>query len=224
MIVAAAAVVALLLLLLLMWRWRCCRRRGPGARAFCSQGGGVGEREYQFLNSIRDALGMEQEKCDELVRDSKVHRVSVMVEQMFERGTIACEDVRKMRDTADQFEVSLTADLDVSVPRLEKMFTTELMHMVDEGELVSDDLGALEEVCESLHVSEERASALLDNTVTAAAAPAALAPPAAPGGAQSRPKCHLARLLFAPGEGAVLGGRAPGNGAAPSGRDRFNDG
>ena len=180
---------------------------------------------------------MEQERCDELVRDSKVHRVSVMVEQMFERGTIACEDVRKMRDTADQFEVSLTADLDVSVPRLEKMFTTELMHMVDEGELVSDDLGALEEVCESLHVSEERASALLDNTVTAAAALDATAPPprprprlwhpsaaAAPGGAQPRPKYHPARLLLAPGEGAVLCGRAPGNGAAPSGRDRFNDG
>ena len=31
------------------------------------------QEETQFLGSIKDALGMEQEKCDELVKEQQVH-------------------------------------------------------------------------------------------------------------------------------------------------------
>merc|ERR1719171_3112054 len=70
-----------------------------------------------------------------------------------------------MRDTADLYEVDLVEDLDINVVRLERMFIVELEAMVDEGELKQDDLSALEEVCESLHIAEARAQALLSDIV-----------------------------------------------------------
>ena len=36
--------------------------------------------------SIKEALGMEQEKCDELVREQQMERISMMVEGMFEES------------------------------------------------------------------------------------------------------------------------------------------
>ncbi len=132
------------------------------------QQGAIGEREHQFLDSIRDALDMEQERCDTLVREAEVHRVSVMVESMFESisgSALSAAEVRKVRDAADGFEVSLTRDLQLVPQRLEKMFSAEVDDLVTTGELTADDMGALEELCESLEISEERASALVQERV-----------------------------------------------------------
>merc|ERR1712110_1055519 len=82
------------------------------------------------------------------------------------RSQLTAEAVRKMRDAADTFEVSLTDDLALSTVKLEKMFTVELEELVETGELSRADTSALKELCESLHVSEARAEELLQDSVT----------------------------------------------------------
>lgn len=127
--------------------------------------GPLGPEENSFLNSIKDLLGMERVLCDQLVRDQQLNRVSVLIDTMFEKDQVLVEDVRKMRDAADLYDVDLTADLVVPDARLERLFQVELIDLIDTGALKADDLSALEEVCESLHVSEERASKMLEQTV-----------------------------------------------------------
>ena len=129
------------------------------------QKGPLGQEETQFLSSIKEALGMEQEKCDELVREQQLNRVSVLIEQMFEKSAVVAEDVRAMRDTADLYDVDLEADLQVSTFKLERLFLCELEDMVDSGELKPDDMGALIELCEPLKISEEVAQRKLEETV-----------------------------------------------------------
>jgi len=127
--------------------------------------GPLGAEEVTFLTSIKDTLGMEQTLCDELVQDQKMNRVSVLVDSMFEKDQVLAEDVRKMRDTADQLNIDLKEDLQVIVPKLERFFIVEIEDLLDEDVLTGNDLSPLEELCESLHVSEERATELLSEVV-----------------------------------------------------------
>jgi len=127
--------------------------------------GPLGAAEMGFLDSIKDALGMEQVLCDQLVRDQQLNRVSMLLESMFEKDSVLVEDVRKMRDAADLYDVNLLDDLQVSKLKLERLFQVELIDLVDTGALKADDLSALEEVCESLHIDEERATKMLEEVV-----------------------------------------------------------
>ena len=129
------------------------------------QKGDLGKDEFQFLASIKDALGMEQALCDELIRDQKTMRISVLVEQMFEKDQVLADDVRTMRDAAELYEVDLVEDLQVSDFKRERLFVCELEDLIDTGVLTVADLSPVEELCESLVVSEERASAMLEQTV-----------------------------------------------------------
>jgi len=108
---------------------------------------------------------MEQTLCDQLVRDQQLNRVSMLLESMFEKDSVLPADVRKMRDAADLYDVDLVADLQVSTLKLERLFQVELIDLVDSGVLKADDLSALEEVCESLHINEERATKMLEQVV-----------------------------------------------------------
>jgi len=127
--------------------------------------GPLGAEETTFLSSIKDALGMEQEKCDDLIKDCQSTRVSSLIESMFEKSSVVAEDVRMIRDTADLYGIDLVDDLQVSQFKLERMFLCELDDLVDAGELKVDDMDALIELCEPLNVAEEKATQMLLETV-----------------------------------------------------------
>jgi len=127
--------------------------------------GPLGPQENAFLASIKDALGLDQQMCDNLVRDSKEMKVSTMVEKMFESASVLADDVRKMRDAADTFDVDLKNDLQINEFRLERLFLCEVEDMVDSGELTPSNLGALEEPAEQLHISEDAAARMLEDVV-----------------------------------------------------------
>jgi len=129
------------------------------------QKGPLGTEETQFLASIKDALDMEQARCDELIKEQELNRVSFMIEQMFEKSAVVAEDVRKMRDTADLFDIDLVDDLQVSEFRLDRLFLCELEDLVDNEQLKKDDFSALEEILEPLHISEEKCQKMLEQTV-----------------------------------------------------------
>ena len=129
------------------------------------QKGPLGSQETTFLASIKDALGMEQDKCDELIRDCQIQRVSLMIEKMFEMPQVLAADSREMRDAADTYDVDLVGDLKINSFRLERLFLCELEELVDSGELQPDNLGILEELCEPLYISEEKAAKMLEEIV-----------------------------------------------------------
>jgi len=124
--------------------------------------GPLGEEQANFLGSIKEALGMEQALCDELITEQQLNRVSVLVDSMFEKDQVLAEDVRKMRDTALQLDVDLQEDLQVSSVKLERFFNVEIEDLLESGDLNTDEL---EELCESLHISEERATQMVSDLV-----------------------------------------------------------
>ena len=79
------------------------------------------------------ALDLEQEKCDALVREAQIVRVSNLMEGLFSGAAITAEGTRKMRDTADALDVSLTSDLNVLRGRLDKMFVVEVEDLIESG-------------------------------------------------------------------------------------------
>ena len=127
--------------------------------------GPLGAEENMFLMSIKEALGMEQEKCDELVREQQMGRISMMVEGMFEKSQVIAEDVRKMRAEAESLEVDLVVDLQLSAFKLERMFLCELEDLVETGTLKPDNMGPLVDICEPLNISEEVAERMLTESV-----------------------------------------------------------
>jgi len=70
-----------------------------------------------------------------------------------------------MRDAVDMFDVDLVEDLQVSTFKLERLFIAELEDLITTGALKANDMGAIEELCETLHISEERASSMLQDAV-----------------------------------------------------------
>lgn len=127
--------------------------------------GPLGAEENQFLASIKQVLGMQESLCQELIKDVQLNYVSIMVESMFEKPSVLAEDVRKMRDTADLYDIDLVDDLQISSIKLERMFLCELEDLVDSGDLRPDDLSPIAEVCEPLRITEGKAQALLEETV-----------------------------------------------------------
>jgi hypothetical protein len=127
--------------------------------------GPMGPAEEAFLAQIKDVLRLDPAKCDALVREMKVAHVEEMVENLFQSATVTAPKVQEMRDVASLYEIDLASDAFVVRPRLDKMFTVELEALVEAGELNGGDVGALEEVCEQLHVSEEKAQELLQELV-----------------------------------------------------------
>ena len=83
-------------------------------------------QDNQFLASIKDSLGLKPAMCDELIRDCQMNKVSMMVEQMFESASVLADDVRKMRDAADTYDVDLVEDLQINQFRLERLFLCEV--------------------------------------------------------------------------------------------------
>jgi len=129
------------------------------------QKGPLGPQERQFLDTIKDSLGMDPEKCAELITDCQNQKVSDMVDRMFDSPQVLAEEVRKMRDVADLLDIDLKADIKVSDFRLQRMFQVEIKDLVDSGEISPDNLAAVEELCESLHVSQADAERMIEETV-----------------------------------------------------------
>ena len=59
-----------------------------------------------------------------------------LVESMFEKDQVLVDDVRKMRDTADEFNVDLKEELQVPTAKLERFFTVELEDLLDSGSAI----------------------------------------------------------------------------------------
>lgn len=129
------------------------------------QKGGLGEGETAFLDATRASLGLDDEQYEGLVQKIKLERINNLVEGIFAASEVAAVRVTKMRDEAVSYDIDLVEDAKVPRFRLEKMFAVEVAALIDDGDITSGDLGALEDVCESLHISEERAQELLELTV-----------------------------------------------------------
>ena len=69
----------------------------------------------------------------------------------------------------------IDVDLQLSAVKLERMFMCEMEHLVDTESISQDDMSALLEICEPLHVTEEKAH--LDCRAPASRRPSALVVP-----------------------------------------------
>ena len=134
------------------------------------QAGGLSAENEQFLAQIVGVLSLNQQKMDIVVREQKVDFVDFQVQKIFTSPTVEPEEVTKLRDIAELYDVDLVEDLDVNRFRLEKMFSVELEALIDAGDLSKEDMSALEEVCEGLKISEEQAAEILEATVEKKAA------------------------------------------------------
>jgi hypothetical protein len=129
-------------------------------------GSDIGPSEMQFLDSIRDTLGLAQQRCDDLIRDMRLNRVATLIETMFETSNLNAAEIRKCVAAAEMFDVDLLEDLQLPTPKLEKMFSVEMEDLVESGELTVDNTDALSECCETFHVTEARATAMVEAAVS----------------------------------------------------------
>jgi len=170
--------------------------------------GAIGATERATLDSIRETLSMDAAKCEQLIADCQLFRVSTMVEQMFERSTVTADDSRKVRDTAELLNVDLRDDVMVSKARLERLYMVELEELIDSDELTPDNTAELAEICEPLHINEETAAQLLEETVSKRCAGGLLQAAATlrqnnQSGAIDELEKMLKFAMLAPGMGAV---------------------
>jgi hypothetical protein len=127
--------------------------------------GPVGATEREFMKDVQDALGLKEEKVEELIEGAQKAQVLKALEAFGEARTDSvpdADDVRSLRDEAERFKVDLKEDLDMTQPQLERFFMYELEDFLDTGEGGGEEL---EEAAKQLHVSEARAQELLEDLV-----------------------------------------------------------
>ena len=108
------------------------------------QAGGLSAENEQFLAQIVGVLSLNQQKMDIVLREQKVDFVDFQVQKIFTSSMVEPEEVTKLRDIAELYDVDLVEDLDVNRFRLDKMFAVELEALIDTGDLSKDDMSALE--------------------------------------------------------------------------------
>jgi len=109
---------------------------------------------------------MTDERCEKLVKEAQLDRVSMLIEQKFERASVSADDAREIKDAAEMYDLDLIEDVKVSAWRIERMFVTELEDVVETGELTPEDPSVLEDICEPLRIDTATASKLLAETVS----------------------------------------------------------
>ena len=91
--------------------------------------------EMAFLSNIQATLSMESGKCAEFIREAKKNKVSIMVESIFATSKVSADRVAEMRKVAEQLDVDLNKDLEISNDQRSRMFRVEIDSAIENGKI-----------------------------------------------------------------------------------------
>jgi len=114
-----------------------------------------------FLTTIQKTLSMENSVCNQLIKDSKKSFISLAVEKVFASPKINPDNVVKIRKMAEQFNINLDKDLNVSNEQRGKLFRIEIDTGIEKKELNNQSFDTILKIQECYGLENAAAKKIL---------------------------------------------------------------
>ena len=108
--------------------------------------GFLDKSEMAFLSNIQATLSMDSGKCAEFIREAKKNKVSIMVESIFATSKVSADRVAEMRKVAEQLDVDLNKDLEISNDQRSRMFRVEIDSAIENGKITKENQELIKEI------------------------------------------------------------------------------
>jgi len=118
-----------------------------------------------FLSTIQNTLSMDNTICNKLIKDSKKNYISLEVEKIFASPKINSDNVTKIRKMANQFQINLEKDLNISNEQRSKLFRIEIDGGIERGEINNQGFDIILKIQESYGLENTAAKKILFDCV-----------------------------------------------------------
>jgi len=118
-----------------------------------------------FLTTIQNTLSMENSICNQLIKDAKKGVISLAVEKVFASPKVNPENVMNIRKMADQFNIDLDSDLNVSTEQRSKLFRVEIDTSIEKGDINGENLDIIVKIQKFYGLDNTKAKKVLFDCV-----------------------------------------------------------
>ncbi|KAK1860833.1 hypothetical protein I4F81_003420 [Pyropia yezoensis] len=122
---------------------------------------GLEEKDVEFLANIQQTLAMTDAQCKTIIKETKLNRISVMLEALFNRPKVLAESVAKLRATAKGLGVDLVRDLKVAKDQRSRLFSVEVDAAIERGAVTTETQDLIPQVKAELAIDDETARDVL---------------------------------------------------------------
>ena len=118
-----------------------------------------------FLTTIQTTLSMENSVCNQLIKEAKKGVISLAVEKVFASPKVNPENVMSIRKMADQFNIDLDSDLNVSTEQRSKLFRVEIDTSIEKGDINGENLDIIVKIQKFYGLDNTKAKKVLFDCV-----------------------------------------------------------
>jgi hypothetical protein len=128
--------------------------------------GALDQQDMMFLANIQGKLGISAEKGEEMMLETQKKIISEEASALLDSGCPAPEQIKAFREKCNSMGLDLETDVGLSKSRLVNMFAMEITPGIDSGEITMESAEQLQEIQESLGLSEEEGEEVISTLIT----------------------------------------------------------
>lgn len=117
--------------------------------------GALDQQDMMFLANIQGKLGISAEKGEQMMLDTQKKIISEEASALLDAGSPTPEQIKAFREKCNSMGLDLETDVGLSKSRLVSMFSMEITPGIDSGDITIESAEQLQEIQESLGLSEE---------------------------------------------------------------------
>ena len=128
--------------------------------------GALDQQDMMFLANIQGKLGISAEKGEEMMLDTQKKIISEEASALLDSGSPTPEQIKAFREKCNSMGLDLETDVGLSKSRLVSMFSMEITPGIDNGDITMESADELQEIQESLGLTEEEGEEVISTLIT----------------------------------------------------------
>ena len=125
--------------------------------------GSLDQQDMMFLANIQTKLGLSSEEGEKMLMQSQKKILSEQINVIMDDPTPAA--LKDFRERCNSMGVDLKEDVGISKQRLSRMFESEIVPGLKNGEVTAEDSDLLGEIQESLGLESEECESMFESTL-----------------------------------------------------------
>jgi len=125
--------------------------------------GALDQQDMMFLANINGKLGLSSEVSEKFLLESQKKVLSEEINALMDTPTP--QGLKAFREKCNSMGMDLAEDVGVSTPRLVRMFESEIIPGLKNGEITVESSGILTEIQESLNLDPEECESMFETVL-----------------------------------------------------------
>lgn len=125
--------------------------------------GALDQQDMMFLANIQGKLGLTAEQGEKLLLQSQKKVLSEEINALMDSPTP--EGLKAFREKCNSMGMDLAEDVGISKARIVRMFESEIIPALKNGDISADNSDSLEEIQESLNLDAEECESMFTGTI-----------------------------------------------------------